>query len=111
PLERVSDRCRRQYIVATKLLPVPDRAAAKLLGVALRRVGYSEEAIAHLLGDGAFESGSEEVAVHERRLPETGLATVVRLFFLELPVPTGDAVRALGRRAVEALETTGLAEV
>ncbi len=107
----MSGRLSAEYIVATNLLPAPDRAAAKLLGAALRRVGYSEGAIARLLGDGAYESGPEDVAVHERRLPETRLATVVRLFFLELPVATRDAVRALGRPAVHALETTGLAKV
>ncbi len=46
-----------------------------------------------------------------RRLPRTRLGTVVRAFFLELPVPTPQAVRALGRRALDALEATGLAEV
>jgi len=91
--------------------PVPDREAAGALGGALRHVGYSEETIAGLLGEDAFEAGPEDAAVNERRLPRTQEATAVRLFFLELPVSATDAVRALGRHAVEALETTGLAEV
>jgi hypothetical protein len=44
-------------------------------------------------------------------VPRTRLATVVRAFFLQLPVSTRDAVHALGRSAVEALEVTGLAAV
>jgi len=51
------------------------------------------------------------VLVAERRLPRSKLATAVRLLFLQLPVPEQDAVDALGRRAVEALAATGLADL
>src|SRR5712691_4238107 len=91
--------------------PVPDRAAAKALGDALRGVGYSEDAVHELLGDEAYSTEREDVPAEERRLPHTRLATVVRTFFLQLPVPTRDAVAALGERGVEAIEVTALAEV
>lgn len=91
--------------------PDPNVKAARALGSALRRVGYSESAVTEMLGDDAYGAGPEDVPVHVRRLPTTRLAIVVRALFLGLPVETGDAVRALGRRGVDALETTGLAEV
>src|SRR5512133_994967 len=91
--------------------PIPDTAAAESLGSALRQVGYSELAVQELLGEDAFSAEEEDAPANERRLPESPLATVIRIFFLQRPVPTGDVVEALGRRAVEALETTGLATV
>ena len=91
--------------------PIPDTAAAKSLGFALRAVGYSEAAVHELLGEDAYSGGQEDAPADERRLPESRLATVVRVFFLQRPVPTGEAVQALGRGGVEALETTGLATV
>ena len=91
--------------------PVPDRGAAKTLRVALREVGYSESAVHDLLGEDAYSSGEEDAPADERRLPESRLATVVRLFFLQRSVPAEDAVRALGRRGVDALETMGVASV
>ncbi|MFN2629159.1 MAG: methyltransferase [Gaiellaceae bacterium] len=89
----------------------PDTAAAKRLGAALRRVGYTEDGIAGLLGEDAYTEGRAAVPVHERRLPQTKLATAVRLLFLERPVPREDAVRALGAKGVGALAATGLAAV
>ena len=91
--------------------PIPDTAAAKSLGFALRAVGYSESAVHELLGEDAYSGGEEDAPADERRLPEGRLATVIRIFFLQRPVPTGEAVQALGRGGVEALETTGLATV
>lgn len=91
--------------------PIPDRAAARSLGDALRRVGYSEDAVLDLLGEDGYAMTRDDVPVGERRLPESRLATVVRLFFLQQPVPTIEAAHALGRAAVEALEATGLATV
>jgi methylase of polypeptide subunit release factors len=88
-----------------------DRAAARALGEALRRVGYSEPRVSDLVGDDAYDGGREEAPVAERRLPRTPLAAIVRLLFLQLPTPARDVVEALGRRAVDALEETGLAEV
>jgi len=91
--------------------PVPDQAAAEVLGDALRRIGYSEERITDLLGDDAYPGERDEAPVSERRLPRTPLAAVVRALFLQLPSPTSDLVRALGRPAVDALATTGVADV
>jgi methylase of polypeptide subunit release factors len=91
--------------------PTPDQVAAKALGFALRAVGYSEAAVQELLGEDAYSGGQEDAPAEERRLPESRLATVIRLFFLQRPVPTGDAVQALGRDGVAALETMGLAAV
>ena len=91
--------------------PVADIAAARILGEALRSVGYSEAGVCRLLGEEAYSSDSEDALVSERRLPQTRLGTVVRAFFLQLPVSTRAAAGALGRRGVEALEATALAEV
>jgi methylase of polypeptide subunit release factors len=85
--------------------------AAGTVGDALRSVGYSEDGVVDLLGDDAYSGGAEDVPVNERMLPNTKLATVVRAFFLLLPVPTEDAVEALGRDAVDSLEDAGLANI
>jgi methylase of polypeptide subunit release factors len=91
--------------------PIPDEAAARDLGVALRELDYTESTISELLGDDAYASGPEEIPVHERRLPPTPIATVIRLLFLGVPVSAAEATRALGHRGVEALARTGLADV
>jgi len=91
--------------------PVANKAAGKILGEALRNVGYSEDGVVDLLGEEALSGDREDAPVFERRLPQTRLATVVRAFFLQQPVSTSAAVHALGRRAVAALETTALAKV
>jgi hypothetical protein len=91
--------------------PFPNKAAGHTLGSALRRVGYSEDSVVRLLGDDAYAAGREDIPVLDRMLPATPLATVIRAFFLELPVSLEDAVHALGRPAIDALATTGLATV
>jgi len=91
--------------------PVADKKAASALGVALRRVGYGEDAVLDMLGEDAYGSDREDLPVDERRLQRSRLGTVVRLLFLELPVSREDAVTALGERAVEALATIGTAEI
>jgi methylase of polypeptide subunit release factors len=91
--------------------PVPDRAAARTLGDALRRVGFTEDAVIDLLGEDAYAMTRDDVPVGERRLPDSRLATVVRALFLQQPVPTADVTHALGRAAVDALEATGMAAV
>jgi len=89
--------------------PKPDQTAAAVLGDALRRLGYDEDALDELVDDEASAGGREEILVAARRLPHSPLATVIRLLFLELPVPVADAVEALGQDAVDALATVGLA--
>jgi methylase of polypeptide subunit release factors len=87
--------------------PVLDIPAATRLGAALRRLGYTEDAVDDLLDD----EDVENPVVGERRLPRNGLGTAIRVFFLQLPVSKRDAVRAFGRDAVDALAATGLADV
>jgi methylase of polypeptide subunit release factors len=87
--------------------PIPDSAAASVLGDALRHVGYTDDAIGELLDDEELENPT----VAEHRLPRTPLSTAIRLFYLQLPVSRSDAGRALGRKAVDAFEAIGLAEV
>ena len=91
--------------------PVADTDAAKTLGFALRAVGYSEASVEELLGEDAYSGDEQDAPAEERRLPDGRLATVMRIFFLQRPVPVTEAVEALGRSGVEALEATGLAVV
>src|SRR6478736_879957 len=93
------------------MVPTLDIPAAKTLGDALRRVSYNEESIEGLLGEDAWTTALEDVPVHERRLPQSPLATAIRLFFLELPVKRAAAEHALGSAGVGALERTGLAQI
>jgi len=90
---------------------VADTVAAERLGTTLRRAGYSEDAIQGLLGEDAYSSERADTPAEERRLPDTPLATLVRLLFLQLPVSAEEAEAALGRDGVDALEVTGLAQV
>ncbi|MDQ2968292.1 MAG: methyltransferase [Actinomycetota bacterium] len=90
---------------------VADTVAAERLGTTLRRVGYSEDAVHRLLGEDAYSSERSDTPADERRLPDTPLATLLRLLFLQLPVSAQDAEAALGREGIEALDATGLANV
>ena len=91
--------------------PAPDATAARALGDALRRVGYTEESVIAALGDDAYTGGRDDRPVHVRRLGDGDVAAVVRALFLELPVAARDLRRALGRDAVVALRALGLAEI
>jgi methylase of polypeptide subunit release factors len=91
--------------------PLPDQTAARTLGDSLRSVGYSEETVQDLLGEDAYSADSDDAPVEERRLPQTPVADVVRVFFLQLPISADRAARALGRAGVDAVESTGLADV
>ena len=88
-----------------------DRAAAEVVGVALRRISYDEDAIGRLLGDEGWTNAIEEADAYEARLPQTAVASALRLFFLERPVTRDEAESALGSRAVGALERIGFARV
>src|SRR5512141_1099935 len=89
--------------------PIPDRAAARALGDALRRVGYTEDAVIDLLGEEGYAITRDDVPVGERRLPDSRLGTIVRALFLQQAVSAADLTHALGRAAVEALGATGMA--
>ena len=88
--------------------PVADVAAARWLGDALRRLGYTEDAVADVFED---DDETENPTIAERRVPKTPLGTAVRLFFLQLPVSKREASRALGAKGVDAYGAIGLAEV
>jgi len=89
---------------------VADRTAATTARDALKGVGYGERGIVKLLGDDGPGADRDDVPVLDRRLPESPLATVVRLLLLQLPVRESDAVRALGADGVDAIVALGLAE-
>ena len=82
--------------------PVQDRAAAQTLGEALRDLDYESDTIVDLIGEDVVER--EEVVVAERRLSESPLESMVRLLYLELPVPE----RKVDSGVAEALVAVGL---
>ena len=82
------------------------------LRAALDAAGYTAQAVRRALhADADMLASPQDVVVNERRLaaapPE--LATLVRLFVLELPVTADDADRALAGHGAEALVGLGLA--
>jgi SAM-dependent methyltransferase len=89
--------------------PVPDLPAAAVLGRALRALPYTEESVEHVLGDDGPSAGLTDVAVFERRLDDSPLATAIRLLLLELTVTRADALDAFYEDGVEALLGLGLA--
>jgi methylase of polypeptide subunit release factors len=89
--------------------PVPDRAAGETIGRALRALPYTEESVTELLGEDGPSAGLSDVAVFDRRLPDTRLGNAIRLLLLQIPISRDDAVQALGRDGLDALITTGLA--
>ena len=98
--------------VATGLVDqAVDANAARVVGETLHTAGYTEAAITAMLGDDAFSARSKDMPVLLRRLPQTRLATVVRAFFLILPVGVDELTKAIGERGVGALEAAGVAEV
>jgi methylase of polypeptide subunit release factors len=86
-------------------------SSAETLGELMRELGYSEDGIHELLGEDAYDTEPEDVPALARRLERGRLATAIELLFLLRPVTEDDAVRAFGRRGVEALVDAGLAEV
>jgi methylase of polypeptide subunit release factors len=98
--------------VATGLVDrAVDANAARIVGETLHTSGYTEAAITSMLGEDAFSARSRDMPVLLRRLPQTRLGTVVRAFFLILPVSVDDLTKAIGERGVAALEAAGVAEV
>jgi methylase of polypeptide subunit release factors len=90
--------------------PIANHAAAHTLGRALRALRYSDESIDTLLEDDDSNE-REDATVADRRLPRTRLGNALRALYFQLPIARDDAVRALGRDAVEAAEALGLADV
>lgn len=90
--------------------PHVDLAAARTLGDALRRVGYTEAAVLAAVGDDAY-GGGDDIPLLLPRVPDTKLGVVLRAFFLAQPVPVDEAARALGASAVDAAAALGLVEV
>jgi len=88
---------------------VADRTAAATVREALADVGYGERAIVKLLGEDGPGADASDVPVLERRLPDSPLATVVRLLLLQRPVREADAARAVGADGVAAIVALGLA--
>ena len=87
--------------------PNPDLEAAARLRDALRAVRYSTKAIEELLGEDGPSADLAESVLYERRLPESRIATAIKLLLLQRPVSAGDAAAALGDDAVAALQTLG----
>jgi methylase of polypeptide subunit release factors len=89
--------------------PVADHAAAATARKAIDAVGYGERGVVDLLGEDGPGADASDVPVFDRRLPDSPLATAVRLLLLQLTVPTTKAEAALGEKGVDALATVGLA--
>jgi methylase of polypeptide subunit release factors len=70
---------------------------------------YTEETVTELLGDDGPSAGLSDVAVFDRRLPDTPLGNATRLLLLQVALSRDDATDALGHDGLEALLTTGLA--
>lgn len=90
-------------------MPTFEPEAAATLGRALRSVGYTTDAIEHLLGEDGPSADLDDVPVLARRLPTSRIGTVVRLFLLQLPVGEDAAAAALGAGGVDALAALGFA--
>src|SRR5580765_1268784 len=85
--------------------PIADLEAATALGDALRAVGYGEAGVVELLGEDGPGADDTEVPVHERRLDDSVLASVIKLCLLQLAVPRS----AVPAPLVHGLLATGLA--
>jgi methylase of polypeptide subunit release factors len=75
----------------------------------LRALRYDEESIVGLLGDDGTAADLADVAVYDRRLPETPLGNAIRLLLLQVSIDRDDVVAALGEDGLEALLATQIA--
>ena len=75
----------------------------------MRALRYDEESIVALLGDDGPAAELTDVAVYDRRLPETPLSDAIRLLLLQLTIDRDGAVAALGEEGLEALLATQIA--
>ena len=81
------------------------------LRAALDAAGFTAPAVRKALhAEGDLLSGSQDVVINERRLADAppALATIVRLFALQLPVAVDDAAQALTEQGAQALVDLGL---
>ena len=88
---------------------VPDARAGAGVGRALRALRYNEESIVNLLGEDGPAAGLSDVAVFDRRLPDSPLGDAARLLLLQIAITRDDAVAALGDEGLDALLTTQIA--
>jgi len=82
------------------------------LRAALDAAGFTAQAVRKALhADADMLSSPQDVVVNERRIADAppALATVIRLFVLELPITADDADRALAGAGADALVGLGLA--
>ena len=89
--------------------PVADVRAGATLGRALRALRYGEESIVALLGDDGPAAELTDVAVYDRRLPQTRLGNAIRLLLLQVSIDRDDAAAALGEDGLDALLATQVA--
>ena len=89
--------------------PTTNAAAARALGNALRRLGYSADALDELF-EHDESNEREDATVADRRLPRSRLGNAFRALYFQLPSRRDDVLRALGREGVDAAEAIGLAD-
>src|SRR4051794_6479317 len=107
PARRVQAGC--TIAIAELWDPVADARAGATLGRALRAARYDEESIIALLGDDGPAADLTDVAVYDRRLPETPIGDLIRLLLLQISIGRDAAVAALGEGGLDALLTTQVA--
>ena len=82
------------------------------LRAVLATAGYTVQALQDLLGRTQLHWRPADVAIHERRLPQgSQLATLVRLFLLNLDTGIDHAARALAPLRIEQLHALGIAAI
>ena len=91
------------------MIRTTDREAIATLGAVLAGAGYDSPGIKRALGsDGPFER-DDNLPLYLRVLPPEGaLPTLIRLFFLGVPVAADAAAAALAPLSLERLEALGL---
>ena len=86
-----------------------DREGVAQLREVLHGAGFTAEAVQQALTtDGAFSRNPEDFPLYLRLMPESRLATLVKLFFLGVRVPRDEAAQALAPLALERVERIGI---
>jgi hypothetical protein len=91
---------------------VEDAEGIAALRQIFEREGYTSSGVTAAFGeDGTFTRDPLDVPVYLRRLEQgTKLATLIKLFLLDVAVPTKEAARALEPLTLERVEAMGLVE-